>query len=109
MKNIKDRINSQLFKAQEIELSAEKVELSDIKTLKKLISMHEKAIVKIKALEQEKQQFKREAEQARKESFKAATDVVRVAETLGLKGKDIPEVVELFRISKESLELAKDL
>lgn len=28
MKNIKDRINSQLFKAQEVELSAERVELN---------------------------------------------------------------------------------
>lgn len=35
MKNIKDRINSQLFKAQEVELSAEKVELGLSQDLKK--------------------------------------------------------------------------
>lgn len=50
MKNIKDRINSQLFKNQEVELSAEKVELSSVKELKEYIS-----ILKKNAQESEKE------------------------------------------------------
>ena len=39
MKNIKDRINSQLFKAQEIELSAEKVELGMLQDFENLYDL----------------------------------------------------------------------
>ena len=39
MKNIKDRINSQLFKNQEVELSAERVELGKIDDLKKQLDL----------------------------------------------------------------------
>ena len=42
MKNIKDRINSQLFKAQEVELSAEKVELGLVQDVENKIKSLDK-------------------------------------------------------------------
>lgn len=51
MKNIKDRINSQLFKAQEVELSAEKVELGIADDINKMLSNVQKMIDKVEPIE----------------------------------------------------------
>ena len=94
---------------KEVELSKVEVELSGINTLKSWINRHEEAIKKLKSFKKEKDQLQKEARAARAESFKEAQAVIKIAENLGLKGKDIPEVVELFRISKEVIDLAESL
>jgi DNA repair photolyase len=108
--NIDKTVRKALFSdPKKVELSAEKVELKDLSTLKAWIKKHESAIAKLKAFKKEKEKMQQEAEMARSDSFKEAQTVVRAAESFGLKGKDIPEVVELFRISKEVLDLARGL
>lgn len=124
MKNIKDRINSQLFKAQEVELSAEKVELGLVQDLDKLLSRMkaiDKALMKSvqeyvnqinefskvqSKLESSYNQSSLDSEDAEGD-IKQAVDLVekisKQAKDLGFDPKDIKGMSDVVRVT-ENLE-----
>ena len=98
MKNIKDRINSQLFKAQEVELSAEKVELGLAQDIEKKSENVFKESGKMEAIFQKIEREQDKLSGAIVELEKALSDLDsdyqqfrRNAKTLGL---DVPKEVE---------------
>lgn len=91
MKNIKDRINSQLFKVQEVELSAEKVELSSVKELQSSLKaiykeqrVLDKKMPQLEKLQKEVNETKDNLKYRNDEAEKALKNFESSAKELGL-------------------------